>query len=248
VTLPEVLAAVAGVVPYLRASTATEGADWCSCAQLVTDGPTLAGVIERATPGFETTEPAVAASLFTQAYAFRIAGVALAAYALGLPIPEVAPGATAVRLDKPRPTQIAHLAPDVHVMSPRQLSERLVSEHLHRLVTAVHARYRVGERLLWGNVASSCAVAFRAVEGATPDERAQVRQRAEAFVVATPSFRGLGRFTIMRTGIREGWYWDRTSCCLWFRTTEARYCDNCSLLGPETLAEERVRELSDAAK
>jgi hypothetical protein len=233
-------------VPYLRASTATEGDDWCSCALLITDGPALAGVVERAMPGFETTEPAVAASLFTQAYAFRVAGVALAAYALGLPSPAVAPGVTAVRLDKPRPTQVAHLAPDVCMMSAGQLSEQLVSEHLQRFVTAVHARYRVGERLLWGNVASSCAAAFRAVEGATPDQRDQVRERAEAFVVATPAFRGLGRFTVVRTGIREGWYWDRASCCLWFRTTEARYCDNCSLLRPEALAEERVRELTEA--
>jgi len=247
VTVADTLTAVAAVVPYLRASTTTDGDDWYSCKELVTDPAVLTDVITRAMPGFGTTDPAVAASLFTQAYAFRVAGVALAAYALGRPVPDVAPASTAVRVDKPRPTQIAHLAPDVQTLTASELSGRLVAEHLAVFVATVHSSYRVGERLLHGNVASSCAVAFRAVEGAAIDQRDVVRARAETFMSATASFEGLGSFSTVRTDDHEGWYWDRTSCCLWYRTPAEHYCDNCSLIPTEELTGRRVRELQESA-
>jgi len=247
VTVDDTLTAVAAVVPYLRASTTTEGDDWYSCAALVNDAGVLSEVITRSTPGFGTEDPAVGASLFAQAYAFRVAGVALAAYALGLPVPDVAPDATAVRVDKPRPTQVAHLAPGAHTMDASELSDHLVARHLVPFVTAVHAQYRVGERLLHGNVASSCAVAFRAVEGALPERRDEIRVRAESFVAATPVFEGLGAFSIQRAGDREGWYWDRTSCCLWFRTAAGQLCDNCSLVDADDLRARRERELVAAS-
>jgi len=247
VTVTETLTAVAAVVPYLRASTTTDGDDWYSCATLIDDAPVLTDVITRAMPGFGTADPAVAASLFAQAYAFRVAGVALAAYALGLPVPDVSPASTAVRIDKPRPSQVAHLAPDAQTSNAAELSARLVAGHLEPFVAAVHAQFRVGERLLHGNVASSCAVAFRAVEGASAEQRADVRARAEAFFSVTTAFDGLGAFSIVRAGDCEGWFWDRTSCCLWFRTPAEQYCDNCSLIPAAELSERRCRELQEAS-
>jgi iron complex transport system ATP-binding protein len=246
-TVTDTLTAVASVVPYLRASTTTEGDDWYSCAELVADAGVLRDVIDRAMPGFGTDDPAVSASLFTQAYAFRVAGVALAAYALDLPVPDVALDTTAVRIDKPRPTQVAHLAPHARTMSASELAARLVDGHLRPFVAAVHAQYVVGERLLYGNVASSCAVAFRAVEGASAEHRDEIRARAEAFMRATPPFEGLGAFTVVRSGNHEGWYWDRTSCCLWFRTPAQHYCDNCSLISSDELRARRLDELAEAA-
>ena len=246
-TVADTLTAVASVVPYLRASTTTDGDDWYSCASLANDASVLTDVIARAMPGFGTTDPAVAASLFAQAYAFRVAGVALAAYVLGLPVPDVAPETTAVRIDKPRPSQVAHLAPDTQTMDASELSARLVAGHLQPFVAAVHAQYRVGERLLHGNVASSCAVAFRAVEGASPDRQDEIRARAETFMRVTTSFDGLGAFSTLRAGEREGWYWDRTSCCLWFRTPAEHYCDNCSLIPEHELVERRGRELLETS-
>jgi ferric iron reductase protein FhuF len=242
--LPEVLSVVAARVSYLRASTATEGNDWYPCAQLVTDRAVLVGLVEGTMAGFGTDDPAVAASLFTQAYAFRVAGVALAAYALGLPVPEVRPEATAVRVDKPRPTQVAYLGSQVRTMDAEDLAAQLVTGHLDPFVDAVHDAFRVGERLLYGNVAASCVVAFRAVHDDDPHQH-RVRERAEAFMAAAPAFDGLGAFTTVRVGSREGWYWDRTSCCLWFRTASSRYCDNCSLLDPTERSEQRARELAE---
>jgi cobalamin transport system ATP-binding protein len=251
-TLDDVLAVVAGRVSYLRASVSTDGDNWRSCATLISNRGVLVDVVTDAMSGFGTDDEAVAASLFTQAYAFRVAGVALAAYALDLPVPDVAPDVTAVRVDKPRPSAVAYLNPAVRRRDAATLADELIGGHLGGLVDAVHEAFRVGERLLWGNVAASCAVAFRAVEGSVGEgsggEVVVVRQRAQSFFAAAHRwFEGLGAFTVVEHAGREGWYWDRTSCCLWFRTKSEQLCDNCSLTAESELRESRLRELTERA-
>jgi ferric iron reductase protein FhuF len=247
VTLAEVLAAVTARVSYLRGLTTTgDGDHWQRCDELVADRPTLERVVAGTKAGFGTDDAAVAASLFVQSYAFRVAGTALGAYALGLAVPRVAPAVTAVRLDKPRPTAVAYLDPEVEDIDAPDLAHALVDGHFSPFVAAVHAAYTVGERLLWGNVASSCAAVFRALESSGADVVA-VRARAEQFMDAAPVFAGLGRFTIVRAGDHEGWFWDRSSCCLWFRTASGQLCDNCSLVDADELQARRERELAAAS-
>jgi ferric iron reductase protein FhuF len=254
VTVDDVLAAVAARVAYLRASTAPGGADWVSddadwvsCEALAGDPTKLTDVVTAAAPGFGTDELAVSASLFAQAYAFRVAGVPLAAYALGLPVPDAAPATTWVRTDKPRPSAVAYTAPDARPLDARDLVRALLVEHLAPFVEQVHASFTIGARLLWGNVASSCAVAFRAVESSGADAAA-VRRRAEAFVdAAAPWFDGLGGFGTLAVDGREGWFWDRTNCCLWYRASGGALCDNCSLHSPEELEARRRRELLEVS-
>jgi ferric iron reductase protein FhuF len=244
VDLDTVLSEVVRHVSYLRASTALDGDDWVRCDALVGDDAVLRGVVERAAPGFGTDDLAVAASLFAQAYAFRAAGVALAAYALGLPVPDVAPASCAARVDKPRPSAVAHLSGTVQEHDAPTLVAALLDGHLGPFVDHVHACFTVGARLLWGNVASSCAVAFRAVESSGADAAA-VRERAEAFVAASGArFDGLGGFTTLTVGDRTGWFWDRTSCCLWYKASGGRFCDNCSLIEHAELRAQRRRELT----
>jgi ferric iron reductase protein FhuF len=224
----EVFDAVARRVPYLSVSPATDGDDWVSCAALIADP---VDTVRNTKTGFETDDDAVAASLFTEAYAFRVAGVALAAYALDLPVPDVAPARTAVRVDKPRPTAVAYLEPALRRATAPQLAADLVGAHFEPFVVAIHRAFTVGERLLWGNVAAACAVAFRAV-----GDSDRTRKNAEDFVqAAQPWFAGAGHFTNQLAGHQDrGWYWDRTSCCLWFRTASGQYCDNCSLMRPDS--------------
>ncbi len=242
----EVLAVVAEHVSYLRATGTADGDDWVSCEAFASDPATLTSVVRGTMAGFGTDDEAVAASLFAQAYAFRVAGVALAAYALDLPVPDVAASATSVRIDKPRPSAVAYLSSAVCRRSAAGIVDELVAQHFGDFIAAVHGAFRVGERLLWGDVAASCAVAFRAIESSGADA-GEVRSRAEAFFAAAAfSFDGLGSFTSVRHGAREGWYWDRTSCCLWFRTTSGQLCDNCSLIEAAELRERRVAELAGA--
>jgi ferric iron reductase protein FhuF len=142
---------------------------------------------------------------------------------------------------------VAYLAADLGVRDAAELADVLVAEHFGALVDAVHSAFRVGERLLWGNVASSCAAVFRALESSCADA-GRVRDHAERFMAAAGSrFVGLGAFATVRNGDREGWYWDRTSCCLWFRTASGQLCDNCSLVDATELRERRVRELAGAS-
>jgi iron complex transport system ATP-binding protein len=246
-TIGDVLAAVASRVPYLRASTTFDGLDWIGCDVLVAQPRALVDVVRGTKAGFGTDDDMVAASLFTEAYAFRVAGSVLAAYALDLPVPDVAPDAMAVRIDQPRPSAVAYLNPKTSEPDALALASVLIGGHLGPFVDSVHGQFRVGERNLWGNVAAACAVAFRAVESSGAD-RVAVRDRATAFFAACgPSFDGLGDFTVVEHEGREGWYWDRTSCCLWFRTTGSRLCDNCSLIDRAELHERRAQELGGAA-
>lgn len=246
-TIDDVFRIVAEHVPYLRAQGKYAGADWIGSDALVAQPQALIDVVRATKSGFGTDDDMVAASLFTEAYAFRVAAVVLAAYALGLPVPDVAPDSVAVRIDKPRPSAVTYLQARVRVLDARTLASELVEGHLQPFVAAVHEQFPVGERLLRGNVADAFAVAFRAVESSGTD-RALVRERATGFFAACgPAFDGLGSFTVVAHEGREGWYWNRTSCCLWFRATDGRLCDNCSLIDRTELHERRVHELGPVA-
>ena len=200
----------------------------------MSDPATVRALVDRSAAGRGTDEPQVAASLFVQAYAFRIPSVALGAYALGLPTPSVATAHTAFGMARHRPATVAYLDDTLHP-DGSYAAERLAGqtvEHLSRLIGAVRATTTIGERLLWGNVTASCATTLRAVEGAVdPDRRLEVRARGERLLAADAAFAGLGNFTTS-----EDWRFRRTTCCLWYRTTPpgepSRYCDDCSLRSP----------------
>ena len=241
----DVLRAVADHVPYLAAATVTAGDKWVGCAALLADPGLLVDVVRDTKSGFGTSDDAVAASLFVEAYAFRVGGAPLVAYALDLPVPDPAPTAVSVRIDKPRPSAVAYLGADLARLDAEALAHELVETHLRPFVDSVHRYFALGERNLLGNVAAACAVAFRACESSAGVDRARVRDRAgEFFDSCHAHFDGLGGFTVVTHAGREGWYWDRTSCCLWFRTSGSQLCDNCSLIDPAELRERRVAELS----
>jgi ferric iron reductase protein FhuF len=177
-----------------------------------------------------------------QAYAFRVGGIAVAAHVLGLPCPTTTPAATAITIARDRPNAVAFTDHTVERLDASELAGQLNEEHFAPLIAAVRSEVRIGERLLWGNIASSCAIAARAVDdGTLPD----LRQRAERLVEAAgPWWRGLGAFTTVDSGHRVGWYWDRTNCCLWYRTAPGRWCDDCSLLDRGQLLDRRLAELA----
>jgi hypothetical protein len=229
-----VLDAVRARVSYLRAATEAPADDgWIACASLCAGEPQLYEIIAATGEGRGAHEAQVAASLFTQAYAFRVGGVALAAYALGLPPPSTAPATTAILLARHRPSSIAHLDPVLRAGTADQLVADLLDDHLRPFVEAVRRQITVGERLLWGNVATSCAVAFRAVEGESGADAPAVRARAAAFFAAAGErLESLGGFVTLHGRQRDGWFWERTNCCLWYQASGGQLCDDCSLHDP----------------
>ena len=187
----------------------------------------------------------MAASLFVQAYAFRVPSVALGAFALGLPTPCIAPGMTAIAIARHRPAQVAYLNSQLDEPDATTLAQA-IADHLGQLLAAIRSVINVGERLLWGNVAASCATAFRAIEGASVEkDRPSIRTRAEAFFQAADfgGFASAGRFETVEEGTKNGWYWTRTNCCLWYQTTSGSRCDDCSLFTPAELLAIRVAQL-----
>ncbi len=106
------------------------------------------------------------------------------------------------------------------------LLEDAVEAHMRPLVTAVRSCFKVGRRLLWGNVAASGAVAFRTVEGLLGPA---VKPLGEAFfALAPPELKGLGSFATVEHGGRSAWYWERRNCCLYDRLPGGVRCADCS--------------------
>ena len=225
-TVDEVLAAVRSRVGHLRASVRVppeteEG--WRDC-----DAVTTAD-LEAAIAGAGDRQ--VAASLLVQSYAHRVAAVSLAAFAVGLPWPSPAAAATSVRLGGGRARALCFRAETLgEAGDVGSLAEAAFTCHLVPFVSAVRVWERLGERLVWANIAASCAAAFRAVEGSARDrgdagEQTAIRRRAAELLEHAPWLEGTGWFDADSTD----WGWQRSACCLWYRTSGGRTCEGCSL-------------------
>ncbi|MCU1392337.1 MAG: ferric iron reductase [Ilumatobacteraceae bacterium] len=243
--LQHVLQTVERHVGYLRVATSVDddtaaspdtGVPWHACATLIDNPKRLADLIRSTKAGRGTQQDSVAASLFVQAYAFRIGALVLAPFALGLPTPSCDPVDTFVRLGRHRPAGVAVTNDAVERRSVEQVVSELLGRHFAPLIAAATSEITIGRRLLWGNVAASCATVFRAIDGAVGTaERVAVREWADGFFLAAASWLdGLGEFE--QTDLEE-WRWQRTNCCLYYQCEGGRKCDDCSLLrsGPETV-------------
>jgi len=231
VRLDDVLAAVGSRVDHLRASTtrppdAEDG--WCDCDAITATeldvairGAALSGAGDRQ----------VASSLLVQSYAHRVVAVSLAAYAVGLPWPSPAATATSVRLAGGRARALRFRSDTLGDPGDvPSLVDAAFTSHLIPFVSTLRACQRLGERLVWANIAASCAAAFRAVEGAARDrgdagEQAAIRRRAVELFAHVRRLDGTGWFDAEGTA----WDWQRSACCLWYRTSGGRTCEGCSL-------------------
>jgi hypothetical protein len=213
-------------VPYLRVASRRDADDeleWLRCAQLVNDGEYLLGVVRSTAAGRGTDRDDIALSLFAQAYAFRIASVAIGASLLsgGERLLDVRPANMAIALGRHRPNAVAMN----HVkFGSGPLNDALFDEHLAPFVATAHAvaneraDNRVGENMLWGNIATGCAAAFGAFGAA--DNRA-----IEFFDKSPEPVRIAGQYVEST----DGWAWERNSCCFWFQipSDEPFYCQDC---------------------
>ncbi len=226
VTHADVLGEVASRVDHLRADTPAPGEGWLDCDAIGSEA--LERVIDSATEAEGDRQ--VTASLLAQSYAHRVTSISLASYAAGLPWPQPSAAALSVRLADGR-------ARTVHFRDKRLgeaadvggLVQAVFEDHLYGFMETLQSVQRLGQRLIWANVASSCASAFRAIEGAARDrgdvdERLGARKRAMQFFKEARRLHGTGSFVD-----DEQWLWQRTACCLWYRTSGGRLCQGCSL-------------------
>ncbi len=224
----ELLERITETVDYLRVTVGPETEGWIRCEPLVTDHLVLGDLVRSTMDARGTDREDVATSLFVQGYAFRIASLAIGGWVLGDAVLDVAPARSAIACGRGRPNAVGL---DTPALIPTEdalqgLHDTLVEEHLAALVSCAHRVCRVGEPLLWGNVAASCASSFGAFAGSLPERGLEIRERAEAFFAAArPELRDAGRLV----PVGQRWAWERKSCCLWYQTDAGFKCEDCSL-------------------
>lgn len=240
---------VAGAVPTTDPegdpALALASGEWFSCRELLERPEWLARVVVECGRVLGTDDRVVAASLFVQGYAYRVLTPAVATLLINGVVPVADPATTAVAFSRGRVSKLAYgpgsfrdltgreqpvrdaLAdPDRADAALRAVVDCAVENHLTPLLRAVRREVRVGERLLWGNVAASASTAFRTVQGCLGT---WVEPWGERFFALAPDhLRGLGSFLTLEAPGRHGWFWERTNCCLYDRLPSATRCADCS--------------------
>lgn len=235
---------VLDTVDYLRVTVAdTDRDDWWSCATLTSDPDALLGLVRSTAPDRGTDRDDVALSLFVQGYAFRVASIALGAWLLDDVVLDVDPGNTSVALGRNRPNAV-HLDEARLVGGDDTLAALhavLVDGHLAAMVANARRACRIGEALLWSNIGAACASSFGAFMVPRPDLHATIRDRFEAFLGAgRPELAGAGR--VVHVG--PVWAWERSACCLYYKTESGFMCEDCSLRPDEERRERYDRVLA----
>ncbi|MCX7619294.1 MAG: hypothetical protein N2037_00440 [Acidimicrobiales bacterium] len=248
----EIVATVQSRAPYLRCAHLDPGLiddGWIRVSDLLGNDSLLESHIASTGDARGAPDAAVAASLFVQAFAFRVPSMAVAAWALGLPSTTLEPDQLVMRITRNRPGEVGVLSTSTRSHDAGSLAAAVVDGLIEPLVCAVRRKIKVGERLLYGNTVSSLAVVFRAMQSNGPAGDRMVRDRGEQMLTAHPRLRRLGRWQLLETPGAIGWYWDRGNCCLWYRTAEAagRYCEDCSLVDPVEREKRRRVELAAGA-
>lgn len=236
-------------VSYLRievvdqASSHVPSADWLTAADLIGDPARAYESIAETQPGRGAPDMAVAASLWFQSYAFRVAIPSAGPYFLGREGLTADPAAVLIALTRHRPGKVAVTEAATRTRDVGDLVADLFDAHLAPMVDAITSVVTVGRRLLWGNAAASIATLARALESSPGIDRQAVRQRAAA-LVAAPQLQGLGHFDTLEVDGRDGWWWTRTNCCLWDRCEGGGRCNDCSLIPAAELQARRYEELT----
>ena len=231
------LDAVTAVVSYLTVALDPVGDEWLSAERLVGEPEFLLAHVRATGAGRGAPDDAVAASLFVQGYAFRLGAATLAPLVVTGRGTVVAPAQAMIRITRNRPGAIALLSPVERAVELELVLHPLL-EHVGAMVTTLRSVVRVGERMLWGNVLSSFVTVLRAIEGETSDvrERHRIRMFADNMAARVSAVHGpLGTFFVVSSGSVDTWQYQRTSCCLWYQSSECvkagiAYCGDCSLL------------------
>lgn len=253
------LDAVTGEVDYIRASVGdaeTSFEEWVPGSSLVHDAQFLYDTMRSTMDARGVERDDIGVSLIVQGYAFRIASVAIGTWLVAGGCVDVTPENVWIQFDRNRPNAVlldkAHWAVDPAAGDRTEqlaaLHRHLVDDHMAPLVDTARSACRVGSRLLWSNIASSCASSFGAFMGLNgpPDRERWVRLRNEAsafFAAARPEL-AVGGDVVQ---IGPIWAWQRNACCLYYRHAEGSKCDDCSLHSPAERDARFGRILKDVA-
>ncbi|MGE0729575.1 MAG: (2Fe-2S)-binding protein [Acidimicrobiia bacterium] len=109
-----------------------------------------------------------------------------------------------------------------------ELAQRWVDGALRAMVDDLRRHHRVGEAMLWGNVASAAAATFVFLDWWDP--HCDARRLAERFLrVGTPPLLDTVRLAELTVGGRTGLRSERSTCCLLDRLPAGHRCPTCPL-------------------
>ncbi|MFD1934972.1 MULTISPECIES: (2Fe-2S)-binding protein [Nonomuraea] len=209
----------------------SSGGDWIDCSRLLDPGsPELTRVLdaERHASG-QVSDHATALTVIA-VYAGRVTTAALLAWALRGVLIDVRPSNTAIRLSEHHGFEAVGLRKPYAVEgSVETLVSWVLEEHLLPLARALRVRTRAGLRQLHGGIAHGCAMAFcgASLRGGDVDELEAAYHR---FVAAAGNgLDRLGRVVRLREGAREGLFYLRNTCCLYYTSAEKVLCASCCL-------------------
>lgn len=243
---------VLDTVPYVRVTIGRrdespadvvpdDAASWLHCAALTTDPAAAGNLVERIRVSRGLDRIDVAASVFSLGYAFRVASVGIGPWLLDDVVLDLDPARMWIRIERDRPNAVFLAGPEVvDSRSLDALHAQLLDRHLGPFLDTLRRAQRIGARLLWSNVSSSCASAFGAFMEPLADRREEIRRRTEAFTAARSELARTGRVA----HVGDGWQWERSACCLWYRTPGGDRCSDCSLWTATERSERYARILA----
>ncbi len=235
------LDSVTGEVDYIRVSvrdTGTSHDDWIPASSLVRDPQFLYDTMRSTMDARGIERDDIGMSLIVQGHAFRIASVAIGTWLVAGGCIDVSPENVAIQFGRNRPNAVlldgARWAVDPAAGERAErmaaLQRHLIDDHMVPLVDTARSACRVGSRMLWSNIASSCASSFGAFMGLNgPPHRERwlrLRDQASAFFAAARSELAVGGDVV---AIGPIWAWQRNACCLYYQHAEGSMCDDCSL-------------------
>ena len=207
------------------------GEDWIGCDRLLdpwSDELNRVLDAERRASG-QVSDHATALTVMA-VYAGTVTAAAVLAWAVEGVVVDMRPGNVAIRLSPHHGFEAVGLRdPRVTDAPVETLVDWVLDEHLLPLAQAMRVRTRAGLRQLYGGVAHGCAAAFciASRRGGNVD---QLQSAYETFLAAaTGGLDSLGTVIRLKEGDREGLFYLRNTCCLYYTSAEKVKCSSCCL-------------------
>ncbi len=211
-----------------------DGGDWISCERLLDpSSEELTRVLEaeRDASG-QVSEHATALTVMA-VYAGTVTVSALLAWASGEGVLDVRPGNVALRLSDHHGFESVALRDPAVVDAPVDtLVAWVLEEHLLPVADALHTRTRAGRRQLLGGIAQGSSAAFT-LGSRRGDVTTFERAWEEFLTAAGHGLAEVGDVVRLREVDREGLFYLRDTCCLYYTSAEAELCASCCLIPRE---------------
>ncbi|MET7337687.1 (2Fe-2S)-binding protein [Nonomuraea sp. NPDC005650] len=221
--------------------------DWIACDRLLDpSSQELSRVLaaERVASG-QKSDHATALTVMA-VYAGTVTASALLAWALDRVVVDMRPHNVAIRLSEHHGFEAVALREPRTVEAPVEtLVSWVLDEHLLPLARAMRTRTRAGLRQLNGGVAHGCAAAFCIASRRGGDVDLLQRAYEEFLSASTRGLEKLGEVIRLREDDREGLFYLRNTCCLYYTSDEAVKCSSCCLDSVEDRVAVYRRVLAD---